>query len=117
LSLRQLRAFRKIKCLGPSGDGWRISFSRNLVPDFTHYLTERPEMTSQDESSRKAKTTRKKNKMAQKKAKKMIKVRDLMPATDARGGGHHRHRHASALHQNHDRDRIPCGGYGIHQPQ
>lgn len=87
------------------------------MPDFTHYLTERPEMTSQDESSRKAKPTRKKNKMAQKKAKKMIKVRDLMPATDARGGGHHRHRHASALHQNHDRDRIPCGGYGIHQPQ
>jgi hypothetical protein len=55
--------------------------------------------------------------MAQKKAKKIIKVRDLMPATDARGGGHHRHRHASALHQNHDRDHIPGGGYGIHQPQ
>jgi len=31
-------------------------FSRNLAPDFTHYLSERPEMSSQDESSRKAKT-------------------------------------------------------------
>jgi hypothetical protein len=32
-------------------------------------------MSSQDESSRKAKTARKKNKMAQRKAKKTIKVR------------------------------------------
>ncbi len=30
-------------------------FSRNLAPDFTHYLSERPEMSSQNESSRKAK--------------------------------------------------------------
>jgi hypothetical protein len=39
-------------------------------------------MSSQDESSRKAKPTRKKNKMAQKKAKKIIKVRDLKPTKD-----------------------------------
>jgi hypothetical protein len=36
-------------------------FPRNLAPDFTHYFSERPEMSSQDESSPKAKT-RKKNK-------------------------------------------------------
>jgi hypothetical protein len=48
-------------------------------------------MNSQDESSRKAKTTRKKNKMAPKKAKKTIKLRDLKPTKDAKGGrsGHH----------------------------
>jgi hypothetical protein len=41
---------------------------------------------SQDESSQKAKPTRKKNKMAQKKAKKTIKLRDLKPTRDAKGG-------------------------------
>jgi hypothetical protein len=40
-------------------------------------------MSSQDESSRKAKPTRKKNKMAEKKANKTIKARDLKPAKDA----------------------------------
>jgi hypothetical protein len=45
-----------IRCLGPLGDRWPITFSRNLAPDFSHYLSERPEMSSQDESSRKAKT-------------------------------------------------------------
>jgi hypothetical protein len=40
-------------------------------------------MSSQDESSRKPKPTRKKNKMAQKKANKTIKARDLKPAKDA----------------------------------
>ena len=76
-------------------------------------------MSSQDESSRKAKSkpTRKKNKMSQKNAKKIVKVRDLMPAKDAKGGGHHRHQHASLLKHNEDRDRVPRGGYGIHQPQ
>jgi hypothetical protein len=59
------------------GDRWPISFSRNLAPVFTHYLSERPEMIPQDESSRKAKTTRKKNKMTEKKANKTIKARDL----------------------------------------
>jgi hypothetical protein len=51
-------------------------------------------MNSQDESSRKAKPTRKKNKMAEKKAKKTtkIKVRDLKPAKDAKGGGKWGHR-------------------------
>jgi hypothetical protein len=43
-------------------------------------------MSSQDESSRKAKPTRKKNKMEQKKAKKTIKVRDLKPKKDVKGG-------------------------------
>jgi hypothetical protein len=61
-------------------------FSRDLAPDFTHYFSKRPEMTSQDESSRKAKPTRKKNKMAQKKTKKTNKVRDLKPKKDAKGG-------------------------------
>jgi hypothetical protein len=46
-------------------------------------------MSSQDESSRKAKPTRKKNKMAHKKAKKTIKTRDLKATKDAKGGGQH----------------------------
>jgi hypothetical protein len=91
--------------------------SRNLALDFTHYLSERPEMSSQDESSRKAKPTRKKNKMSQKKARKTMQVRDLMPLTDAKGGGHHRHQHGSLLKHNEDRDRVSRGGLGIHQPQ
>jgi hypothetical protein len=49
-------------------------------------------MSSQDESSRKAKTARKKNKMAQRKAKKTIKVRDLKPTKDAKSGRKHHHR-------------------------
>ena len=57
-----------------------------LAPDFTHYLSERPEMNSQDENSPKAEPTRKTNKMAQKKARKMIKLRDLKPTKDAKGG-------------------------------
>jgi hypothetical protein len=32
------------------------NFPRNLVPDFTHYLSERPEMTSHSGKPRKAKT-------------------------------------------------------------
>ena len=74
-------------------------------------------MSSQDESSRKAKPTRKKNKMSQKKAKITIKARDLMPAKDAKGGGHHRHhghRHASRLNQKEESGHIPGGGYGVH---
>jgi hypothetical protein len=43
-------------------------------------------MNSQDESSRKVKPTRKKNRMAQKKSKRTIKVRDLEPKKDAKGG-------------------------------
>jgi len=74
-------------------------------------------MSSQDESSRKAKTTRKENYMSQKKVKKIIQIRDLMPLKDAKGGRHHRHRHTSALNQNADRDYISRGGYGIHLPQ
>ncbi len=54
--------------------------------------------------------------MSQKKAKKTIQVRDLMPLKDARGGRHHRHRHNSALSQNVDRDYVPRGGFG-HLPQ
>jgi flagellar hook-length control protein FliK len=94
-----------------------INFRRNPAADFTHYLSERPEMSSQDEISWKAKPTRKKNKMSQRKAKKTIEVRDLMPLRDAKGGRHHRHRHTSALSQNADRDYVPRSGYGIHQPQ
>jgi hypothetical protein len=74
-------------------------------------------MSSQDESSWKPKPTRKKNKMSQKKAKITIKARDLMPAKDAKGGGHHRHRHASLLNQREDRAHAPGGGYGIHKVQ
>src|SRR4026208_503622 len=55
--------------------------------------------------------------MSQKKARKTIQVRDLMPLRDVKGGRHHRHRHTSALNQNADRDYVPRGGYGIHQPQ
>jgi hypothetical protein len=47
-------------------------------------------MSSQDESSRKAKTTRKKNKMKEKKAKKTLQVRDLTPTRDLRGGNRRR---------------------------
>jgi len=71
-------------------------------------------MSSQDESSRKAKPERK-NHMSQKKVKKTIQVRDLMPLKDARGGRHHRHRHTSVLLDK--EPHIPGGGYGIHQPQ
>ena len=74
-------------------------------------------MSPQDENSWKTKPTRKKKKMTQKKAKKIIKVRDLMPTRDVKGGGHHRHQHASLLKQNDDRDFAPRGGYGIHLPQ
>ena len=71
-------------------------------------------MSFQDESSRKAKPNRKKNKMTEKKAKKTIKVRDLMPAKDAKGGGHHRHRHTSLLNQGEEPRHALGGGYGIH---
>jgi len=36
--------------------------------------------------------------MSQKKVKKTIEVRDLVPAKDAKGGGHHRG-HAFGLHR------------------
>ena len=35
-----------------------LHFPRNLVSDFTHYLSEQPEMSSPGEKSRKAKTTK-----------------------------------------------------------
>ena len=50
--------------------------------------------------------------MSQKKVKKIIKPRDLMPLKDAKGGGHHRQRHTSLLN---DKDYVPRGGYGNHQ--
>jgi hypothetical protein len=62
-------------------------------------------MSSQDESSRKAKTTRKKNKMKEKKARKTLQVRDLTPTKDVRGGNR-RHRgrgHAFGLNQQENR--------------
>ena len=92
------------------------NFSRNLAADLTQYLSERPEMNSQEESSWKAKPTRKENYMSQKKAKKTIQVRDLTPLKDVRGGRHHRHRHTSALTQNLDRDFIARGPQGFRQP-
>jgi hypothetical protein len=33
--------------LDPWAIRWPITFSRNPAPDFTHYLSERPEMSSQ----------------------------------------------------------------------
>jgi len=74
------------RCLDPRATVGPSLFRRNLAPAYTHYLSERPKMSSQDESSLKAKPTRKKNKMKQKKAKKTIKVRDLKPTKDAKGG-------------------------------
>ena len=62
-------------------------------------------MSSQDESLRKAKTTRKKNKMKEKKAKKTLQVRDLTPTRDPRGGDrrHGGSGHAFGLNQQEDR--------------
>ena len=52
--------------------------------------------------------------MTQKKANKTIRIRDLEPAKDAKGGRHHRgHRHTSLLNQKED-PHAPDGGYGIH---
>jgi hypothetical protein len=42
--------------LSPNGFNAFLHLSHNLAPDFTHYLSKRPEMSSQDESSPKAKT-------------------------------------------------------------
>jgi hypothetical protein len=69
-------------------------------------------MSSQDESSRKAKPTRKKNKMAQKKAKETIKDRDMTPAKDAYGGHkrHHGHGASSLLSEKGERERVPRPG-------
>ena len=54
--------------------------------------------------------------MTEKKAKKTIKLRDLEPTKDARGG-HRRHR--SLLSQGVDLEprHLPGGGYGIHKVQ
>jgi hypothetical protein len=62
-------------------------------------------MSSQDESSRKAKTTRKKNKMKEKKAKKTLQVRDLTPTKDVSGGNRRRF-HGRLLNQKEDPDGI-----------
>jgi len=72
---------------------------RNLAPPFTHYLSERPDMSSQNESSRKAKTTKKKNKMKERKAKTTLQARDLTPVKDVRGGNRRHRSHASGLNQ------------------
>jgi hypothetical protein len=70
-------------------------------------------MSFQDESSRKAKANRKKNKMTEKKAKKTIKLRDLEPTKDAIGG----YRQRRLFHQREDPRPAPHGGYGIHKLQ
>jgi len=88
-----------------------LTLSRNLALDFTHYLSERPEMSFQDESSRKATSNRKKNKMNEKKAKKTIKLRDLEPTKDVIGGNRR------LLRQREDPRPAPRGGYGIHKLQ
>ena len=80
----------------------RSYLPRNLAPDFTQYLSERPEMSSQDESSRKAKTTRKKNKMKEEKEKKTLQVRDLTPTKDVRGGNRRARGHAFGLNRQED---------------
>jgi hypothetical protein len=49
-------------------------------------------MSSQNESSWKAKTTKRKNKMKEKKARKTLQLRDLEPTKDV-FGGNRRHRH------------------------
>ena len=56
-------------------------------------------MSFQDESSPKAKTIRKKNKMKEKKVNKTIKVRDLEPTKDVMGGYR---RHRRLFHQRED---------------
>ena len=51
-------------CLDPWAIRWPITFSRNLARDFTHYLSEQPEMSSHDEASKKGQNSgRKLNKM------------------------------------------------------
>ena len=45
-------------------------FSRNLAPDFMQYLSERPEMNSQEESSRKANQRERRTKWHRKKRRK-----------------------------------------------
>ena len=52
--------------------------------------------------------------MTEKKAKKTIKVRDLMPTKDARGG---QRGHRSLLNQSEGARHAPGGGYGIHMVQ
>jgi hypothetical protein len=71
-------------------------------------------MSSQDESSRKAKTTRKKNKMKEKKEKKTLQVRDLTPTKDVRGGNR---RHPALLNESWEPRHVPGGGYGNHKVQ
>jgi hypothetical protein len=68
-------------------------------------------MSFQNESSRKAKANRKKNKMTEKRVKKTIKLRDLEPTKDAIGGNRR------LLRQREDPRPAPRGGYGIHRLQ
>ena len=68
-------------------------------------------MSFQDESSRKAKANRKKNKMTEKRAKKTIKLRDLEPTKDVRGG------YRRLMRQRDEPRPVARGGYGIHLPQ
>jgi hypothetical protein len=68
-------------------------------------------MSFQNESSRKAKANRKKNKMTEKRVKKTIKLRDLEPTKDAIGGNRR------MLRQREDPRPAPRGGYGIHRVQ
>jgi hypothetical protein len=74
-------------------------------------------MSFQDESSTKAKTIRKKNKMIEKKAKKTIKLRDLEPTKDVIGGYRRQRRLLIEREGPRAVERGGSGSYGIHQVQ
>ena len=67
------------------GDPWPIAFPRNLAPDLTHYLSERPDEFSRREFME-GQTNEKEESNVTKKAKKTSKLRDLKPTKDAKGG-------------------------------
>ena len=63
------------RCLDPWAIRWPI-FSRNLARDFTHYLSEQPEMSSHDEASKKGQNSgRKLNKMKTRIISKILQVK------------------------------------------
>jgi hypothetical protein len=68
-------------------------------------------MSFQNESSRKATSNRKKNKMTDKRTKKTIKLRDLEPTKDVIGG------YRRLMRQREDPRPAPRGGYGIRRLQ
>jgi len=72
----------------PKPGPWPIKFAnfpRNLAPDFTHYLSERPDKATNQKGIMEAKPERKKRTKKEPK----LKVRDLKPTKDAKGGWKH----------------------------